>query len=111
MSKSGESKHKKFKFKRILISDKTGEEVEASILNPLICLLLGLPMLMYGIFLIVNPQKGLEGIRAFSLCGGLFCNFFAGLMLYSFRTGIYYHPRRGSGSRDGRNDDSHDYLN
>tara|TARA_B100000767_G_scaffold21017_1_gene18939 strand:+ start:14452 stop:14787 length:336 start_codon:yes stop_codon:yes gene_type:complete len=111
MSKSEKPKHKKFKFKRILVSDLTGKEVEASLLNPLICLLLGVPMLMYGIFLIVNPQNGLENIRSISLCGGLFCNLFAGLMLYSFRTGIYYHPRRGSGSRDGRNDDSHDYLN
>ncbi len=111
MSKSEKPKYKKFKFKRILISDLTGEEHEASLLFPLLVLLFSAPMLLYGIFLIVNPQKGLEDIRTISLCGGLFCNLFAGMMLYSFRTGIYYHPRRRGGSRDGRNDDSHDYLN
>ena len=104
MSKSEKRKYKKFKFKRILISDLTGEELEGSLLNPLICLVIGVPMLFYGIFLIVNPQKGLEDIRAISLCGGLFCNFFAGIMLYSFRTGIYYHPRRRGGSGDNGDD-------
>ena len=111
MSKSEKPKYKKFKFKRILISSKTGKEHEASLLFPLFVLLFSVPMLSYGIFLVVNPEKGFEVIRLISLCGGLFCNLFAGLMLYSFRTGIYYHPSRGSGSRDGRNDDSHDYLN
>ena len=101
MSKSEKPKYKKFKFKRILISSKTGEEHEASLLFPLFVLLFGVPMLLYGIFLIVNPQKGLEDIRTISLCGGLFCNLFAGLMLYSFRTGIYYEPLRRGGSSEG----------
>tara|TARA_A200000159_G_C7016735_1_gene212172 strand:- start:68 stop:403 length:336 start_codon:yes stop_codon:yes gene_type:complete len=100
MSKSEKPKYKKFKFKRILISSKTGEEHEASLLFPLFVLLFGVPMLLYGIFLIVNPQKGLEDIRTISLCGGLFCNLFAGMMLYSFRTGIYYEPLRRGGSSD-----------
>ena len=105
MSKSGESKHRKFKFKRILISSKTGKEHEASLLFPLFLLLFGVPMLSYGIFLVVNPEKGFEVIRLISLCGGLFCNLFAGLMLYSFRTGIYYEPKRKGVSSS--EDDSH----
>jgi hypothetical protein len=44
------------------------------------------------------------------LCGGLFCNLFAGLMLYSFRTGTYYEPIRRV-KKDGMNVDTHDYLN
>ena len=104
MSKS-KKRNKKFRFKRTLISSKTGEEHEASLLFPLFLLLFGVPMLSYGIFLVVNPEKGFEVIRLISLCGGLFCNLFAGLMLYSFRTGIYYEPKRKGVSSS--EDDSH----
>jgi hypothetical protein len=109
MSKS-EKRNKKFRFKRTLISSKTGKEHEASLIFPLFLLLFGVPMLLYGIFLVVNPEKDFEVIRLISLCGGLFCNFFAGLMLYSFRTGTYYEPIRRV-KKDGMNVDTHDYLN
>ena len=104
MSKSEKPKYKKFKFKRILISSRTGKEHEASLLFPLFVLLFSVPMLSYEIFLVVNPEKGFEVIRLISLCGGLFCNLFAGLMLYSFRTGTYYEPLRRGGSGSGEDD-------
>ena len=110
MSKSEKRKYKRFKFKRTLISIETGEEHEASLLFPLFLLLFGVPMLLYGISLVVNPEKDFEVIRLISLCGGLFCNLFAGLMLYSFRTGTYYEPIRRV-KKDGMNVDTHDYLN
>ena len=99
MSKS-EKRNKKFRFKRTLISSKTGEEHEASLLFPLFLLLFGVPMLLYGISLVVNPEKDVIAIGLILLCGGLFCNLLAALTLYSLRTGTYYEPsRRGMKDR------------
>ena len=104
MSKS-EKRNKKFRFKRTLISSKTGEEHEASLLFPLFLLLFGVPMLLYGISLVVNPEKDVIAIGLILLCGGLFCNLLAALNLYSLRTGNYYEPKRKGGSSS--EDDSH----
>lgn len=109
MSKS-EKRNKKFRFKRTLISSKTGKEHEASLLFPLFLLLFGVPMLLYGIFLVVNPEKDVVAIGLILLCGSLFCNLFAGLMLYSFKTGTYYEPIRRV-KKERMNVDTHDYLN
>ena len=109
MSKS-EKRNKKFRFKRTLISSKTGKEHEASLIFPLFLLLFGVPMLLYGISLVVNPEKDVIAIGLILLCGGLFCNLLAALNLYSFRTGNYYEPIRRV-KKDGMNVDTHDYLN
>jgi hypothetical protein len=67
-------------------------------------------MLLYGISLVVNPEKDVIAIGLILLCGGLFCNLLAALNLYSLRTGNYYEPIRRV-KKDGMNVDTHDYLN
>ncbi|MBT4924857.1 MAG: hypothetical protein HN794_06045 [Euryarchaeota archaeon] len=109
MSKSEKRKYKRFKFKRTLISIETGEEHEASLLFPLFLLLFGVPMLLYGVFLIINPQKELEVFGLISSCVGLFCNLLAALTLYSLRTGIYYDDFKEDDSSSGNDNHWWDY--
>jgi hypothetical protein len=108
MSKS-EKRNNKFRFKRTLISIETGEEHEASLLFPLFLLLFGVPMLLYGVFLIINPQKELEVFGLISSCVGLFCNLLAALTLYSLRTGIYYDDFPEGDSSSGNDNHWWDY--
>ena len=108
MSKS-EKRNKKFRFKRTLISSKTGKEHEASLIFPLFLLLFGVPMLLYGVFLIINPQKELEVFGLISSCVGLFCNLLAALTLYSLRTGIYYDDFKEDDSSSGNDNHWWDY--
>ena len=79
---------------RSLYSDRSGRYAgEQSLPFPILCLIVGIPMLGFGIFAIVTMDgDDRVGAAMIGFCFGGTCNFLGIITLLSYFNGTYYEP-------------------
>jgi hypothetical protein len=89
------------RFTRSLYSDRTGGYAgKQRLLFPIFCLIVGLPLLGFGIFAIVTMDgDDRVGAAMIGFCFGGTCNFLGIISLLAYFNGTYYQPTGIGGER------------